>query len=256
VADKKLDDDDRQHVLNLFLSVGREYYLDLSFLAADPALARSFLQQVHHDLEYCGPSIPMMLLREQKQGPSIIGQEQALSIRSVTRRSSPRTEHPEILKVDFETVLKYVEIPCIDSVNEDKPSIEACCILYWLYLCKGVRTILELRFNGLRRNSHSEENIEHTLAGLEVEELDWRREDWSVLSVRQCTLDVERLHLYASVACLLDRSDVLFYFFLWHEKLKKATKLCRHSSGPSKNVSRSSIAASYFTNRIRDWKRK
>ncbi len=109
-----------------------------------------------------------------------------------------RVRDPAGLDINFERILKYVEIPAFESDRSDEPSVDACCILYWLRFCKGVHTILELRFKDSLHKPHREEHIEHTLAGFGVRDLDWRRTDLSILAVKECASDVESLSLYSS----------------------------------------------------------
>jgi len=101
------------------------------------------------------------------------------------------------LNVQFETALKYVEIPLFDN-SPCGSRTEATSILTWLKLCKGVGHIYEVRVEDSLQNPHSEENIENALMDLNVRSLDWRRVDLSICTILACAPNVEKLHLYSS----------------------------------------------------------
>ncbi|OIW30896.1 subtilisin-like protein [Coniochaeta ligniaria NRRL 30616] len=99
--------------------------------------------------------------------------------------------------VDFEHVLKYVNIPSFD-IGVAERRTEALFIFNWLRDCRDVERVFQVRVDDCRHCPTSEEDIEAALSGLDVKHLDWRRTDLSVSSIVAAAKNVETLHLYSS----------------------------------------------------------
>jgi hypothetical protein len=109
---------------------------------------------------------------------------------------------------DFQPCLQYVAIPDLDKFRTQRGAdriselhgLEVKSVLQWLRLVKGVRKILKLHVLDSYHRPHAEEVIEDALDGLVVEELDWKRVDLSIRTVRKVAGNVEnfKLHLYSS----------------------------------------------------------
>jgi len=90
------------------------------------------------------------------------------------------------LDVDFESHLRYVNIPVPDLPQQDKVSgmitvrSEVKEILDWLRDKKGVKGIYELHVRDSLYVPHSEEVIGKCLVGFDIEILDWKRVDMSI----------------------------------------------------------------------------
>jgi hypothetical protein len=114
--------------------------------------------------------------------------------------SGPTSDLDEIstaFEVEFERTLKYVELPAFDAMKATRRE-EARDILHWLGECKRVNKIFELRVTDSLYQPHSEEVIEDALKKFDVENLDWRRTDLSINTVREAAPNVKRLSLYCS----------------------------------------------------------
>lgn len=119
-------------------------------------------------------------------------------VQSQKRATSQQpTQRPACFDVAFEKILKYVQLPVLPlSVCHGKPPVNL--VLDWLYECKGVRRIFEVRVDDLQNDPHSEEDIEKSLRRFRVTNLDWRRTDLSVYAIHRAAPQVKQLHLYSS----------------------------------------------------------
>ncbi|KAK6538633.1 hypothetical protein TWF694_010211 [Orbilia ellipsospora] len=106
-------------------------------------------------------------------------------------------------KVEFESTLRYVDIPIpnLPGFDTGSPSdierSEAKTVLEWLRKKNKVVGIYELRIRDSIFCPHSEEVISQSLAGFDIEILDWMRADMSVeplLSLKK----LQELKIYAS----------------------------------------------------------
>jgi hypothetical protein len=108
--------------------------------------------------------------------------------------------------VEFQPCLQYVSSPDLDIIRRqrwaekvlDLHGQEVKYVLQWLRRVKGVRKILKLHILDSYYQPHAEEAIEEALDGLCVEELDWKRVDLSIRTVKMVAGDVQKLHLYSS----------------------------------------------------------
>lgn len=184
------------------LHIGGEIYLDLTLLKGDASCLNSFLKFVDEDLK-------TTLRRPITEGRDLIQVESFRRERRTHRqllmtgeskrgKESIATDDLETaVDIKFEKFLKYIEIPFLDKVSTGVQT-DVVCILDWLCICKGVRNVFEVRVQDSRYTPHSEEDIEHALGGLEIQELDWRRLDLSIYTILSCAPDIEKLHLYSS----------------------------------------------------------
>lgn len=170
----------------------------MTFLTAGPSCLNSFLDSIDKSLttklETYGledvPGLSRDFRQERKK------RRQSLWINDGGDKQEDNESY-SALDVRFEKVLKYIEIPLLDNATTNA-RIDVLSIFDWLCICKGVRTILEVRVQDSRYTPHSEEDIEDSLIQLEIQELDWRRTDLSIHTILACAPDVERLHLYSS----------------------------------------------------------
>lgn len=133
----------------LTMHLGNEIYLDLTYLKSHTAYLAAFLKSVQKDL--APEEFPM-----NQNGANLVD-----------------SRSDEAFNVQFESALKYVEIPLFGS-SPSGSRAEATSILTWLRTCKGVNHIFEVRVEDSLQNPHSEENIANALEGLDVHDMDWR----------------------------------------------------------------------------------
>ncbi|KAM6511355.1 hypothetical protein FALCPG4_016359 [Fusarium falciforme] len=107
------------------------------------------------------------------------------------------------LKVEFESTLRYVDIPIPDfpeaqaSGMKNTERSEAKVIMEWLRTKKEVTGIYELRVRDSLFFPHSEEAIAQCLHGFDVEMLDWMRVDMSAKPLLKTCRNLKKLMLYA-----------------------------------------------------------
>ncbi|OIW33083.1 hypothetical protein CONLIGDRAFT_162383 [Coniochaeta ligniaria NRRL 30616] len=107
---------------------------------------------------------------------------------------------------EFQPYLKFVSFPDLDVIRghqcaepiRDIFGQEGLVIIKWLRMVKGVRKVMKLKVLDSRHEPHKEEVIEECIRNLQVEELDWRRTDLSIETVKDASPGVQRLHLYSS----------------------------------------------------------
>lgn len=124
-------------------------------------------------------------------------------LRMIKSSSTNITTNAVELKVEFESTLRYVDIPIPDlpeaqaggMKNTDRS--EARVILEWLRTKKEVTGIYELRVRDSLFFPHSEEAIAQCLNGFDVEILDWMRVDMSVKPLLNTCRNLKKLMLYA-----------------------------------------------------------
>jgi hypothetical protein len=137
--------------------------------------------------------------------------EPFLSLTRATSNPSSRTlkDVPSNLKVEFESTLRYVDIPVPDLPQKSNVvgtmpiRTEVKDILEWLRGQKGVQGIFELRVRDSPYVSHSEEVVDSCLAGFDVEILDWKRPNMSLEPVILNCPNIQKATLYASSWCTL-----------------------------------------------------
>ena len=109
-----------------------------------------------------------------------------------------------LLTVDFETTLRYVDIPIPPFPQADvdylfiPERLEASLVLKWLRDSKKVSGIYELRVRDSLYLPHTEEVIAQCLKEFNVEVLDWMRIDISINPLKQTCPLLKRLTLYVS----------------------------------------------------------
>ncbi|KAJ4187362.1 hypothetical protein NW767_012275 [Fusarium falciforme] len=107
------------------------------------------------------------------------------------------------LKVEFESTLRYVDIPIPDFPEAQAGGMkntersEAKVIMEWLRTKKEVTGIYELRVRDSLFFPHSEEAIAQCLHGFDVEILDWMRVDMSAKPLLKTCRNLKKLMLYA-----------------------------------------------------------
>ncbi|KAM7221644.1 thermostable alkaline protease [Rhypophila decipiens] len=107
-----------------------------------------------------------------------------------------------LLTVEFETCLRYVDIPIPPLPRSDVDSkfvserLEATLVLNWLRGPKRVTSIYELRVRDSLYLPHTEETIHNCLKGFDVEILDWMRVDISAKPLLATCPKLKRLTLY------------------------------------------------------------
>lgn len=119
---------------------------------------------------------------------------------------TPNPKATSLLTVEFETTLRYVDIPVptIPRVDVNSPSIperlEAKLILDWLRESKKVTGIYELRVRDSFFLAHKEEVIFQSLDGFgfDIEVLDWMRPDMSARPLVKSCSRLKKLTLYVS----------------------------------------------------------
>ncbi|KAI0837188.1 subtilisin-like protein [Hypoxylon sp. FL0890] len=129
--------------------------------------------------------------------PAPSKQQQVLHHHNRHRGRPPKNSVSRRGGVGFEHALKYVNIPSFGTGAVERRT-EALYIFRWLRECKGVERVFQVHVDDCRHYPHSEEDIEASLTGLGVRELDWQRVDLSVRSVWAAAGDVEKLWLYSS----------------------------------------------------------
>ncbi|KAI1128238.1 peptidase S8/S53 domain-containing protein [Nemania abortiva] len=117
---------------------------------------------------------------------------------------STKQKTAPLLTVEFETDLRYVDIPIpafpiSDIETKCAPErLEATHVLEWLRGGKGVTGIYELRVRDSLYLPHTEEAIGNCLDGFNVEVLDWMRADISIKPLIGNCRNLKRLTLYVS----------------------------------------------------------
>ncbi|KAK3366690.1 hypothetical protein B0T24DRAFT_708945, partial [Lasiosphaeria ovina] len=102
--------------------------------------------------------------------------------------------------------LQSVTIPDLDEVGRHECAKEirhlrgqeVKYILQWLRHAKGVSKILTLQVLDSRSRPHSEGAIEEAMDGIHIEELDWKKMDMSIKTLRRVARSAHTLHFYAS----------------------------------------------------------
>ncbi|KAM0344164.1 hypothetical protein ACHAPU_007886 [Fusarium lateritium] len=125
-------------------------------------------------------------------------------IRKSSNSKGTNTPQTVGLKVEFESTLRYVDIP-IPDFPEAEPEratgterSEARTVFEWLRNQKKVSGIYELRVRDSVFYPHNEQVIAQCLDGFDVEILDWMRVDMSVKPLLATCTKLKRLVLYAS----------------------------------------------------------
>ncbi|KAF3058826.1 Thermostable alkaline protease [Trichoderma lentiforme] len=117
---------------------------------------------------------------------------------------TPNPKATSLLTVEFETTLRYVDIPVptFPRLDDNSPSIperlEAKLILDWLRESKNVTGIYELRVRDSLFLPHKEEVIFQSLDGFDIEVLDWMRPDMSARPLVKSCSRLKKLTLYVS----------------------------------------------------------
>ncbi|KAL6355505.1 hypothetical protein LRP88_11099 [Fusarium phalaenopsidis] len=125
-------------------------------------------------------------------------------LKMIRESSTKITTKAAELKVEFESTLRYVDIPIPDFPEAqaggmtDTERSEAKVILEWLRTKKEVSGIYELRVRDSLFFPHSEEVIAQCLHGFDVEMLDWMRVDMSAKPLLKTCRNLKKLMLYAS----------------------------------------------------------
>lgn len=101
----------------------------------------------------------------------------------------------------FDTVLQYVAFPQIQFIQTDeshKPhqrSRKDLVVLFQWLRDQGVKRIIKVIVDDLRKPCHSDEDIEKALDGFEVEILDWRRLDLCPITIFKVSKNLREIHL-------------------------------------------------------------
>jgi hypothetical protein len=109
-----------------------------------------------------------------------------------------------LLTVEFESTLRYVDIPVpalphSESISQSTPErLEAKLVLDWLRESKEVAGIYELRVRDSLYLPHKEEVISQCLGGFDIEVLDWMRADMSARPLVESCPRLKKLTLYVS----------------------------------------------------------
>ena len=118
--------------------------------------------------------------------------------------SSTKRKGASLLTVEFESTLRYVDIPIPPfphlNVNSHfvPERVEAKLVLGWLRESKDVSGIYELRIRDSLYLPHGEEVISQCLSGFDIEVLDWMRVDMSVKPLIDTCRHLKKLTLYVS----------------------------------------------------------
>ncbi|KAM6506080.1 hypothetical protein FSOLCH5_014262 [Fusarium solani] len=124
-------------------------------------------------------------------------------LRMIKASSTNITTKAAELKVEFESTLRYVDVPIPDFPEAQAGGMkntersEAKVILEWLRTKKEVTGIYELRVRDSLFFPHSEEAIAQCLQGFDVEMLDWMRVDMSAKPLLKTCPNLKKLTLYA-----------------------------------------------------------
>lgn len=122
----------------------------------------------------------------------------------MVKQSLPAEKRPvpsSKLCMEFETVLRYVNIPVPDLLPSSvKQRAEILNVVRWLREVKEVTGIYELRIHDSSVTPHSEEIMRDCLQDNGVEMLDWKRLDMSVqpLLARTIPETLREVTIYAS----------------------------------------------------------
>ncbi|KAL6821034.1 peptidase S8/S53 domain-containing protein [Trichoderma sp. SZMC 28015] len=117
---------------------------------------------------------------------------------------TPNQNATSLHTVEFETTLRYVDIPIppfpqLDVNPQFIPErLEAKLILNWLRESKQVAGIYELRVRDCLYLPHKEEVISQSLAGFDIEVLDWMRPNMSARPLLKSCSRLKKLTLYVS----------------------------------------------------------
>lgn len=108
-------------------------------------------------------------------------------------------KHFKHLKLD--TVLQYVAFPQVELNYDDESSgthrrsrRDMVILFEWLR-SKGVKRIIRVIVDDLRKPAHSDEDIENALSGFEVEILNWRRLDLCPMTISKVSTSLREVHL-------------------------------------------------------------
>jgi hypothetical protein len=125
-------------------------------------------------------------------------------IRSGHSTSQATGASKPIFQVEFESTVRYVDIPIPDFPDSETGSgvsrglrAEARDILKWLRQGKGVDGIYQLRIRDSPYLPHSEDMISESLRDFDIEDLDWKRTDLSIDLITEHCQNLKTLHLYA-----------------------------------------------------------
>jgi len=118
--------------------------------------------------------------------------------------NSTKQKVASLLTVDFETTLRYVDIPIPPFPRSDvdyqsiPERLEAFLVLQWLHDSKEVSGIYKLRVRDSLYLPHTEEVIAQCLKEFNIEVLDWMRVDMSIKPLIETCPLLKRLTLYVS----------------------------------------------------------
>ncbi|GAW16570.1 hypothetical protein ANO14919_060020 [Xylariales sp. No.14919] len=119
--------------------------------------------------------------------------------------SLPTPKIKSSYRPEFQPYLKFVSFPDLDTIRghqcaepiRDILGQEVLYVIKWLQMVKGVKKVMKLKVLDSRYEPHKEEVIEDCIRDLNVEELDWRRTDLSIESIKSASPDVQTVHLYS-----------------------------------------------------------
>lgn len=101
----------------------------------------------------------------------------------------------------FDTALQYVAFPQVELIQDDDPynsrqrSRKDMVTLFQWLRDKGVKRIIKVIVDDLRKPCHSDEDIEKALNKFEVEILDWRKLDLCPVTVSKASTSLREIHL-------------------------------------------------------------
>lgn len=108
-----------------------------------------------------------------------------------------------VFDVKFEFLLRYVKFPDLSQNGEAQMSYprvmrdDVPCVMTWLRR-RRVKTVMKMIVPDSMINPHDEHTIMTSIAGLGIEELDWRRLDLGVEPIKDLASTLVSLHLYSS----------------------------------------------------------
>lgn len=100
----------------------------------------------------------------------------------------------------FDTVLHYVAFPQMEFIQDESHQLrqqgrkDVLILFQWLR-DQGVKRIIKVIVDDLRKPCHSDEDIEKALDGFEVEILDWRRLDLCPVTLFKVSKSLREIHL-------------------------------------------------------------
>ena len=135
--------------------------------------------------------------------------------------NSAQGDRSVLAELEFESTLRYVDFPIFEIAKNNSSHTndhdlrygtkmnhsrsddigfrdEAYSVLKWLRDRKGVRKIIEVQVADSQYHPHSEQVIEESLEGFDVEILNWKRADLSVDSISIAAPNVKKLYLYSN----------------------------------------------------------